>query len=243
MDAAGVEQPDFIESCSIPLQQIARVVAEGKSLTDPEKALISSVVDIRQIPEYYTESISDNMKELVRAGNEEYLVLHKTEFFRLWLSLMRRYPGTYAEAWVQETKGYWFPDISYDVAEIDGVTENACGISWHPLIFGGFIVKLREIGLKLGAFVPIYSLLWSMGSYSFLLLTCLVLLLHEKKHLDRIALLLPPLTLLFTLWIATPVATEFRYAFCIVFSAPVWTAAAGPVIDLTAVSVSQKDKG
>lgn len=225
MNAKGVEQHDFIESCSIPLQQIARVITEGGTLTDSETALISSVVDISQIPEYYTESISDNMKELVRAGNEEYLTAHKKEFFRLWLSLMCRYPGTYLEAWVQETKGYWFPDISYDVAEIDGVVENDCGISWHPLLTGGIVVRLREIGLKLGSFVPFYSLLWSIGSYSYLLLICLVLLLHDKKGRERTALLLPSLTLLFTLWIATPVATEFRYAFCIVFSAPMWAAA------------------
>ncbi len=53
-DAFGVEHPSFTESLSIPLQQVARVVAEGRPLTQEQETLIDRVVtDSSLIPDYY----------------------------------------------------------------------------------------------------------------------------------------------------------------------------------------------
>ena len=67
MNKAGVIQPDFIESLSIPTQQIAAVICNDRTLTDEQLSLIENVVDLTYIKELYNPIFADNMKELVRS--------------------------------------------------------------------------------------------------------------------------------------------------------------------------------
>ena len=114
MRAAGVIQPDIIESLCVPLQQVSRVRADKKEISKEQKELLSCVIDLDAVPSLYNAGFADNMKELVRAGHEEYLDEHKAQFFRLWLDLGRRYPGTYLCALADLTEGYWFPENNYE---------------------------------------------------------------------------------------------------------------------------------
>lgn len=186
MDAFGVEEPDFIESCSVPLQQITRVIVDSKPLTDDEQELISNVIDTTYIKQLYAANFADNMKELVRAGNEDYLVNHKAEYLKLWATLGIKYPGTYLQAFVELTKSYWYPDINSDPGDIDGIIANNTGVYSTSIIGGHFIVKAKEILLKLGAFIPGYGLLFSMGMYTFLLIILSCIILSFKRPLGFI---------------------------------------------------------
>ena len=189
MDTFGVEEPDFIESCSVPLEQIARVVVDSKPLTDDEQKLISNVIDTIYIKQLYAANFADNMKELVRAGNEDYLVSHKAEYLKLWVTLGIKYPGTYLQAFIELTKSYWYPDINSDPGDIDGIIANDTGVYSTSIISGHFIVKAKEILLKLGAFIPGYGLFFSMGMYTFLLiiLSCIILsLTKSSRHINNL---------------------------------------------------------
>ena len=95
MDRARIIQPDFIESCCIPLQQISLVLVENKPVSDEDTALIKNVVNTEHIKEVYLPDFADNMKELVRAGDQSYLTAHKKEFLSLWIRLGMKYPLTY----------------------------------------------------------------------------------------------------------------------------------------------------
>lgn len=219
MNRLHVVQPDFVESLSIPVQQITAVICNGRELTSDERELIEQVVDLTYIKELYDPYFADNIKELVRAGNQDYLVQHKGEFLKLWASLLFRYPGDYLTAYIHQTYGYWYPDSFYLVAEAEGVSATSLGVSHTPLIGGPLVVKTKEIAIKLGGMLPLYGTLWSMGVVCWVLIFSIgsAFVRNEKK---KLILYLPSLALLLTVLIATPVATEFRYVYFMVFSLP-----------------------
>ena len=67
--------------------------------------------------------------------------------------------------------------------------------------------------------LPIYSLLWSMGIAFWFLLFCIG---NAFARMERAKLIcyLPSFALFLTVMIATPVATDFRYVYFMVFSLP-----------------------
>lgn len=219
MNAAHVIQPDLIESLSIPTQQIAAVICNDRPLTEEELTLIEEVIDLTYIKELYNPTFADNMKELVRAGNQEYLASHKGDYLKLWIQLGLKYPGDYLEAYVNQTYGYFYPDSFYPVAEAEGISGTSLGVSHTPLIGGPLVVKAKEIAIKLGSMVPIYSLLWSMGVIFWIFLFC-VGNAFVRKEKAKLIYYLPSFALYLTVMIATPVATEFRYVYFMVFSLP-----------------------
>lgn len=233
MNHFEVEQPDFVESISIPLQQVGRVIATGQELTAEQNELINKIIKTEYVPKLYTEYISDNMKELVRTYHPEYLTSHKAEYLKLWIELGLKYPDIYFDAYIAQTIGYYSPSAVYSVAEVDGVIDNETGLYREYLIGGKLIVKLREVMIKLQDILPLYGALWSMGSLFWGTLLFLGLTLGQKKiftlkgkmnFLDVITVYIPNIAVIGTLLIATPVAIEFRYAYNLAYCIPLYFA-------------------
>lgn len=219
MNAFQVEQPDFIESVCIPMQQITAVICNDRELSDEQLTLLENVVDLTYIKDLYNPTFADNIKELVRAGNQDYLVAHKGEFLKLWIELGLRYPGDYLTAYVRQTYGYWYPDSFYLVAEAEGVSATKYGVSHTPLIGGPLVIKGKEIAIKMGSMVPIYGTLWSMGVACWIMIFSIGTVIIRREY-RKLICYLPSVALLFTVLIATPVATEFRYVYFMVLSLP-----------------------
>ena len=152
-------------------------------------------------------------------GKQDYLIAHKGEFFKRWLELGMKYPGDYLTAYVKQTYGYWYPDSFYLVAEAEGVSATDLGVSHMPLIGGPLVIKTKEIAIKLGSMVPIYGTLWSMGVACWVMLFSIGSVIIRKEY-KKLICYLPNVALLLTVLIATPVATEFRYVYFMVFSLP-----------------------
>lgn len=72
--ACHVEHASFTESLSIPLQQIACVVSNGRQLSAEQEMLIDDVVDTSLIPEYYNPVISDPIKALVSYNHADAII-------------------------------------------------------------------------------------------------------------------------------------------------------------------------
>ncbi len=212
----GVEKPDFVESLSVPTAQIARVLVNDRELTTQQQNLIDSVIDTTYIHELYAPDYADNIKELVRAGNVEYLENNKGKYFVLWVQLGIKYFPDYLRAWFDLLGGYIYPDFSYAVGDIDGIMGNEYGLVWTPVIGGKIIVKVKEILIKLGGFVPLYGMLWSIGTYFWFLVVALLMFVRNKLKAAEAWLLL---LMIFTLLIAAP-NLEFRYAYSLTL---VWT--------------------
>ena len=162
-DAFNVASPDFTESLSVPLQQVARVLVEDGNVSDEELALIDAVIDRTYVKELYAANYADNIKELVRAGHPDVLEANKGQYLGLWFKLFLKNPGLYVKAWYDLTGGYIYPDVAYSVGDVDGIMSNDMGLYASPII-GGKFIKVKEILLKLGDFMPIYGMLFSIGA-------------------------------------------------------------------------------
>ena len=219
MHVYEIPQADFVESLSIPVQQIARVIADGESLTEREAAYIDTLLDIEQIPTAYQPDCSDNIKNLIRQKGIDTLESDKSKFFQMWFSIGIEHPKAYFDAYVAQTNGYWYPDVDYAVGLADGIYPNEFGLSWQPVIRGPIIIKIKELLFKLPEILPLYALLWSMGFLLWLLLLVAALSLRIGKPANAL-ICLPFLLLMVTLCIATPVATEFRYAYAAFYALP-----------------------
>lgn len=218
LDYFHVAKPHFTESLSIPLQQVARVVTEGRQLSDEQTALIDHVVDVSLIPEYYDPVISDPVKALVIYNNADYLVEHKGDFFRLWLDLGLAYPRDYMEAFIDQTKGYWYPAPA-GLRTFEGMSPNEAGLVWPHLLRGQLPVRISEILLKMPDIFPVYGLLWSIGAFTWAML---FLMAYQFLYGSRRSLIvyLPFLGTILTLLIATPVASDLRYAYPLFLGMP-----------------------
>ncbi|MDE6363517.1 MAG: hypothetical protein K2L86_04520 [Lachnospiraceae bacterium] len=224
MHVYEIPQADFVESLSIPVQQIARVIANGESITEHEAAYIHQFMDLEQIPAAYQPDCSDNIKNLIRQKGSSALEADKGAFFKTWLSIGIEHPKAYFDAYVAQTNGYWYPDITYAVGLADGIYPNEFGLSWQPVIRGNIIIKIKELLFKLPEMIPLYGLLWSMGFLLWMLILTAALSLRTGKPASALVCL-PVLLLMLTLCIATPVATEFRYAYAAFYALPLLIAA------------------
>ena len=139
---------------------------------------------------------------------------------KTWLSIGAKHPGTYFDAYVAQTNGYWYPDISYKVGLADGIYPNEFGLRWQPVIKGTTLTKIKEILFKLPDLIPLYGLFWSMGFLLWLILLIGALCLRSGNTANAL-ICLPFIFLMLTLCIAAPVATEFRYAYAVFYALPI----------------------
>ena len=219
----GIPGADTAESLHIPMQQIARVLAEEKPLTQEDRALIDALVDTTYIRELYVPDYADNIKELLRAGDQTPLREKPGTYLLLWLRLGLRYPGTYLAAYLDQTEVLYSPEKQTEMAMIDGVYPNGLGIDSRPLIGGRFVVKIKELLLKSGPLLPGFSLLWSMAFYLWLMLFFVMMTLAGKRTPAYLPVVLPCLALYLSLFLALPVA-DFRYVYPMAMCAPLWPA-------------------
>lgn len=213
-----VEPPDRIESLSIPAQHIARVIVDGGELTREQYELLEKAVDVSQIKEVYFPTISDPIKTLVReTGDQEYIEKHKWDYFKLWLELGVRHPSTYLKAQIDQTKGYWYPDVQYWVTTTM-LKENDWGM-FRDSKLPDSVVKGMEFWENIYIDIPVLGLLWSIGFYTWMLFVLAGISIKKGKS---ILPFLPVLAILISLFIATPVQAEFRYSYAMITTMPLF---------------------
>lgn len=217
LDAMGVSGSDMIEALAVPFQQLARVVANGRELTEAETALLSEAFWLDRVQELYTPETVDPIKfEAFRHDNREYVEAHLGEYLTLYLKLGLRYPGDYLKAWVEETKGYWNGGYAYWIYT-KGIDTNALGLEWTggenliSRLYGAWFRFLENPA----AFQPLYSI----GLQVWIVIGCC--LVNALKKREEFLLSIPMLALVLGLWLGTPVYAEFRYAYPVFLTVPV----------------------
>lgn len=217
LDALHVPQPDRIESLSIPAQQIARVVADGKELTPEQEELLGQIVDIEAIPEAYNEHLSDPIKKLVRAsGNQNYINENGIEFIKLYLQLGITYSQEDLKAWVDQTKGYWNGGYNY-WRWVTYVQENSLGI--ERVVRSGLMKQALEEYLWLYADLPILQIFLCIGFHIWLIIFSTYFTWIKKDYI-ALFIAIPILMVDLSLLVATPLYTEFRYIYTVFCSVP-----------------------
>ena len=231
-DALGVAEPAFSESLSIPAQQIARVVYEGRTLTQEQIDLLNRTVDYDSIADYYQPELSDPIKALIQYGNPEYLETHKGAYLKLWIQLGLRYPLDYWNAFVDQTRGYWFPGEP-GLTVNESISPNDVGLTGQSVLSGTPAWKVVEILNKLYTILPLYGLLYSIGAFTWAaVFWCVNCALNGRKR--NFLLFVPFFALILTLCLATPVAADLRYAYPLILSMPLLLCAGLEVPEKTA---------
>lgn len=208
----------WTESVSIPLQQIAYCITKGDELKDNEIELLSKIVDIEQIPEVYLDYISDPVKRLfLQKDDTGYFNKHKAQYLSVYLKIGLRYPLDYLTAWIKQTYGYWYPDISYWVYSI-GVCENYYGVNLSPKLRQSIVNNVHK-SVQFYASIPIYGSFWCLGTFAW----CLIVMTAYTAYKKRWELVIT-FSLLICIWgtllVSTPVYAEFRYLYSVVAAFP-----------------------
>ncbi len=217
--AMDITPPDAIESLSVPAQHISRAICDGYVLTDEEYDLLSQVVEVEKIPETYNASLSDPIKALVREkDNQEYLNKNKSKFLGLWFKIGIKNPTSYIFAQIDQTIGYWYPDIEYWVYTTYIEANEELGCFKDSKLNVDFVLALRRY-VQGQRDVPVLSLLWSIGTFTWLIIV-LAGLSVIKKTKEFWLVFVPVVAIILTLFIATPVHAEFRYAYSMFTTVP-----------------------
>ena len=222
-NSLNVIEVDTIESLSIPAQHIARAITDGAELTDEQEALLSEVVDISEIPNRYQGVISNPIKNLVReTDNQDFIDKNKGKFLKLWIDLGIKNPKSYLMAQIDQTYGYWYPDVQYWVIA-EEFSNTDMDYYRDPILpqdtveeFNEYVNSYRKI--------PLYGLLWSIGAFTWVFIFSGGLCYIKQKNIYLI-MYIPMLAILGTLIIATPVYAEFRYIYPIFTTMPLFLAA------------------
>ena len=213
-----VAQPDKAESLSIPIQQVARDVVENKDFTEEQYRLLNQLADVERIPETYLWYISDPMKELLREKDyQQALADHKADYIKLYFSRLFKHPWTYVKAWVDQTKGYWNSGYPYWIWCLYTDGED---IGIYSTVHSGGMNKAVNSYLSHFSKYKVLKPFFSIGFFVWCILLCLYASIIKK---DKVLALMtiPVLMIILSLLVATPVFSEFRYAYSVFCTMPV----------------------
>lgn len=212
---------NFSEGLGVPLQQISRVVALERPISDLDKVFINRMMPLELIKKHYNPHNVDRIK-WNSAYDRQYTDTHKQEFFATWWNLFKQYPKDYVTAWLFTTQGFWgivdwdeygpwqskfgkAYDIKIYLASYKGGLDNGFQVSEFNIV----PYTLRE---NLGKYVWSYSV-FPMGGICFWFTIVLGLLMISRKQSHLLIVLAPALLCSLTLIIASPIAHALRYVF------------------------------
>lgn len=219
-DVLKVKKGSIAEMLSIPTQQIARVEKyHREELDDSTTQTINKFFTVENIGDNYNPILSDDVKGKL---NTEYFDDNKIEFVKLWAKLLIKYPKDYVESFISNSYGYYYVEAKYWV--VSRVTmddpNNPMGIEQQSKISNKFLdyvdstIDNRDI--------PLISMCFSVGAAFWGIVVCLAYKIYKKEY-KNILIYLP----IFVLWltmIASPVFCEFRYAYPMFTTLPLYIA-------------------
>lgn len=215
--ALNVKNGSVAEMLSIPLQQIARVQKyHGDELDEYTKEQINSFFKCENIGEKYNPILSDPVKAEL---NVTYFSENKGEFINLWLKLLKGYFKDYVESFISNSYGYYYPEAYHWVANRTMETNNL-GLEQTPIIYGIIVSKVDSLIERRD--IPLLSMCFSIGTAFWLIVICLGYKILKQEY-KNILIYLP----IFILWltiVASPVFCEYRYAYPLFTTLPLYIA-------------------
>ncbi len=211
--AWNIEKQSFAEAASVPLQQVGYVLYQDKTFSEEDMAFLETLMPVEKVKEVFTPGFTDPYK-FDEAFDEAFLNENVGEFLSVWWNGCKQHFGSYVEAYLMQTCGYWHygetnsvctqgcTENHLDVEQID-VIKNVTGISLEPIF-----EKLVLAGRK----APILCMLGSMA-IQMLMVGLLTLQYIRRKNGKQIIWLIPLWILWGTLMLATPAFCLLRYLF------------------------------
>lgn len=211
--ALEIENESFAETMSIPLQQIAQTICDDGEMSDEDAAFLGKLMPLERVKEIYTPGYTDPYK-FDEAFHDTFLNENKGEFLKVWARVLPHNLGSYMEAYLIQTAGYWHISET-DSLNAYGVIENELGITQNNLIERITHISLEPVIEQLILVcrkAPILCFLTNMAFMVFLTYYgCICCWRNGKKQ--YILPVLPLLLLWATIMVATPASCKFRYLF------------------------------
>ena len=200
------------EALCVPLQQIARIFAEHRDELDDETAAAWQ--------EYFTEPefwkaywgiFTDPVKkEFISSRFDE----DPGRFFRLWFDLIKRYPFTALEAFLNNNFGYWYPNTYFWISHVgvgyrgtvaDIHTQQLVNLPWVERIYNWYAYHEYRA-------LPLGYLLTSRGFCFWIWFFCGTYCLYNNRRK------FPLFMVGFFVWapiLFSAVYAEFRYVYAL----------------------------
>lgn len=202
----------FVESIGIPLQQMARVVIEDGKMTEEEKAFMDHLLPLEKYQDYYWPFLADPVK-WAPEFDTEYLDSHKTEFFKVWLSMLTKNFDIYVKQYLMGTYGFWHigGETNYEFVKTD-IAKNWWGMYQSQPFENRLGYPMQEKLAERYDYISTGLLVW-------ILLFDIVLCWMRKKSIYMIPLLVLAGNWI-TLMAASPTAFGVRYIYVLVIGLP-----------------------
>lgn len=209
--ALGVQGISIVESLSVPFQQTARYVCEHPDdVTEYERQVIDTVFGYDAMS-HYDPILSDPIKIRCRAVN-------MPEYFKIWIQMFFKHPGTYVAAFINKGYGYlapvsqnieaWIQEIYYEYLEEIGL---------HHVIDARASYVLMQIW-NLSMKLPLVKYLCTPGFYTWIVVV-LVMMLAKRRKYSALILFVPGIMNILVC-LASPMASAIRYELPTVASVP-----------------------
>lgn len=218
--ATHAESGSAVEALALPIQQMARSYTEHPDrFTDQEKQELLSLIPEQNLRQY-TSRLADSVKWGVYFGKAETM-----EFLRLWIRKLPACFGSYLNAFLSSTEGFWYPAMDYpdartyhsyietdrkDIRE-DYVISSQC--RW-PSAYAFYEPIASGEGMEEW---PVLSLLFHPGTYAWILFGLLALAIYRNSRALGGMLLL--LLICWGLLLLSPIAL-LRYAYPLMLAIP-----------------------
>ncbi len=212
-----VIEPDIVESLSVPLQQIAYTIQKDGEFSEYDKEIIGNIVDMELMGEYYTEWMSDPVKNIIRgSGHQEYIGENKGEFIKMYLSVGMKNPVEYMTAFLFQSRGYWHQKSTDFLYYENGVYSGASelGIVRAPLLPAGISGKIDSL---MELYEDAWNTFWSLALNTYVVVVLWIYAMIKRKCCFHF---IPLAGIFVTLIIATPVGNMFRYVYGIYLVLP-----------------------
>ena len=204
------------EEYSLPLQQVARV-ASTHELTAEEAEALNGVLEMDRVADEYNGELSDPIKNLWR---KDVTPEARTAFFRTWMKLAVKHPGTCLSATFHNTYGYVYPGFMSQIKPTLLIGKQKTTTELDP--YFKFSVNPRsDLLIRFTnelAKNPLYRVVVAPGLYGWITLYAVALLLGRGKGRYLIA----AIPALFTLagCVLSAVNGYFRYSMPLYLCAP-----------------------
>lgn len=240
LPALGIRDETASGLYSVCFQQSARVLRDhADEVTEAEYAEIDRVLDAENLAELYEPWISDPVKYTFRQYGQgaEAEKAALSRYRQTWLSMLKKYPLTYAEAFFAGNLSYYAFTPKFEGETYNNQAGNRLVFETYELGDDPRLVHTSQIGALegvrtlLAAFargwrhIPLLSLLYVCPVYTWLLVGAGLSLARRRRWRMLVGFL--PALLTLGVCMLGPVNDYFRYFLPIVAMTPVLLGAAG----------------
>lgn len=211
----GIEKGDPREMYSVLMQSAARVYnLDYQGLTEGEKEAFLSIIREEGMQSYLSR-FADPVKAHF---NGKEFNRNPGPFLKAWLSAGMRHKKVYIDSFLANTFGYWYPGNSIeDTQRGRDYFEYYCKEFREDVdvVMEPKLPALSEVYRRIGnesSFqkVPVLAACFNLGTYTWLLLFALLLLLYRQQY-GELILVIPLLMYFFTTLLGPVVKMRYHY--------------------------------